>query len=74
MISIGERQRLALGHVDQRAGVVVVAVLEGNDGVQEVVAARELDDDQDRVLLLQPVTVCVNCHALFFLRTAVPAA
>ncbi len=36
---------------DARADAVVVVVAEGDDGVEPVVAARELDDDQDVVLV-----------------------
>jgi hypothetical protein len=71
---VRERQGLALRHMHQRAGVVVVAVLERDDRVQEVVAARKLHDDQDRVLLLHPIAIRVNCHAAMFLRTAPVAA
>ena len=57
---VGDRQHLILRDVHQRARVVVVPLGIRDEGVHEVVAARKLHHDQDRVLTV--VAVAAHCR------------
>jgi transcription antitermination factor NusA-like protein len=45
--AVGDRDRVALPDPEARPGAVVIRVAVRDDGVQAVVAARKLDDDED---------------------------
>ena len=47
--AVFEAENLVLGDRDRRAVLVIKLVLERDDGIQAVVAARELHDDEDGV-------------------------
>src|SRR5262245_10183827 len=45
--SISPLDRVALPNADRRPGAVIGGVAVGNDGIESIVAARQLDDDED---------------------------
>ena len=62
---VGDRQHLILRDVDQRACVVIVPLVVGHQRVHEVVAARKLHHDQDRVFAVAAVAAHVRFPSLF---------
>src|SRR5206468_3876984 len=46
---VGDFEGFIFGNAEARAGFVIVVVGDGNDGVGAVVAAGELQDDQDAI-------------------------
>ncbi len=50
--AVGDFDHLALGDPDLRPGPVVRRVAEGHDGVQSIIAAGQLNDDEDAVGML----------------------